>query len=54
MFIDEDENGTKFFNHQKLHKIIKKITRNLDTVIDRNYYPAKEAKNSNFRKQRSV
>ena len=49
MFIEEDENGTKFFNHQKLHKITKKITRNLDTVIDRNYYPVKEAENSNFR-----
>ncbi|HEY9222229.1 MAG TPA: ribonucleoside-diphosphate reductase subunit alpha [Lutibacter sp.] len=49
MFIDEDETGTKFFNHQKLHKITKKITRNLDTVIDRNYYPVKEAENSNFR-----
>ncbi|MDF1517630.1 MAG: ribonucleoside-diphosphate reductase subunit alpha, partial [Lutibacter sp.] len=49
MFVDEDENGIKFFNHQKLHKITKKITRNLDTVIDRNYYPVKEAENSNFR-----
>ncbi|WP_372768966.1 ribonucleoside-diphosphate reductase subunit alpha [Lutibacter sp.] len=49
MFVEEDEHGTKFFNHQKLHKITKKITRNLDTVIDRNYYPVKEAENSNFR-----
>jgi ribonucleoside-diphosphate reductase alpha chain len=49
MFVEEDETGTKFFNHQKLHKITKKITRNLDTVIDRNYYPVKEAENSNFR-----
>ena len=49
MFVDEDENGTRFFNHQKLHKITKKITRNLDTVIDRNYYPVKEAENSNLR-----
>lgn len=49
MFVEEDENGTKFFNHQKLHKITKKTTRNLDTVIDRNYYPVKEAENSNFR-----
>ncbi len=49
MFVDEDENGVKFFNHQKLYKITKKITRNLDTVIDRNYYPVKEAENSNFR-----
>jgi ribonucleoside-diphosphate reductase alpha chain len=49
MFIEEDEKGTKFFNHQKLYKITKKIVRNLDTVIDRNYYPVKEAENSNFR-----
>ncbi len=49
MFVEEGENGVKFFNHQKLHKITKKITRNLDTVIDRNYYPVKEAENSNFR-----
>ena len=27
----------------------KKVTRNLDCVIDRNYYPVKEAENSNFR-----
>jgi ribonucleoside-diphosphate reductase alpha chain len=49
MFIEEDENGNKFFNHQKLFKVTKKITQNLDTVIDRNYYPVKEAENSNFR-----
>ena len=49
MFIEEDEKGEKFFNHQKLFKVTKKITKNLDTVIDRNYYPVKEAENSNFR-----
>lgn len=49
MFIEENENGEKFFNHQKLFEVTKKITRNLDTVIDRNYYPVKEAENSNFR-----
>ncbi|UMB59816.1 ribonucleoside-diphosphate reductase subunit alpha [Lutibacter sp. A80] len=49
MFIEENKNGEKFFNHQKLFKVTKKITRNLDTVIDRNYYPVKEAENSNFR-----
>ncbi len=49
MFIDEDEKGNKFFNHQNLYEVTKKITRNLDTVIDRNYYPVKEAENSNFR-----
>ena len=45
----EDKDGKKFFNHKKLFDITKKVTRNLDTVIDRNYYPVKEAENSNFR-----
>ena len=49
MFIEEDEKGNKFFNHQRLYEVTKKITRNLDTVIDRNYYPVVEAQNSNFR-----
>ncbi|MDV7186653.1 ribonucleoside-diphosphate reductase subunit alpha [Lutibacter sp. TH_r2] len=49
MFIDENEKGKKFFNHQRLFEVTKKITRNLDTVIDRNYYPVKEAENSNVR-----
>ena len=49
MFIDENEAGEKFFNHDRLLKITKKITKNLDTVIDRNYYPVKEAENSNVR-----
>ena len=49
MFVEEDKDGVKFFNHKKLLKVTKKITRNLDTVIDRNYYPVKEAENSNVR-----
>lgn len=49
MFIEEDEKGNKYFNHQRLFDVTKKITRNLDTVIDRNYYPVKEAENSNIR-----
>ncbi len=49
MFISENENGEKYFNHKKLYDITKKVIRNLDTVIDRNYYPVKEAENSNFR-----
>ena len=49
MFVDQDKEGVKYFNHKKLFKVTKKITRNLDTVIDRNYYPVKEAENSNVR-----
>ncbi|MFM8849839.1 MAG: ribonucleoside-diphosphate reductase subunit alpha [Cytophagales bacterium] len=37
------------FDHQKLYEITKVVTRNLNKVIDVNYYPVIEAKNSNMR-----
>ncbi|MBW3518290.1 ribonucleoside-diphosphate reductase subunit alpha [Flavobacterium sp. NKUCC04_CG] len=37
------------FNHQALYDVVKRVTRNLNKVIDRNYYPVKEAENSNMR-----
>ncbi|MDN3641235.1 ribonucleoside-diphosphate reductase subunit alpha [Lutimonas halocynthiae] len=49
MFISEDANGVKFFDHKKLFKVTKKVAKNLDTVIDQNYYPVPEAENSNMR-----
>jgi ribonucleoside-diphosphate reductase alpha chain len=49
MFISEGADGKKFFDHKKLFKVTKKITRNLDTVIDQNFYPVPEAENSNMR-----
>jgi ribonucleoside-diphosphate reductase alpha chain len=45
-FVDEE---TKTFDFDKLHEITKVITRNLNKIIDINYYPVKEAENSNFR-----
>ncbi|XP_049848786.1 ribonucleoside-diphosphate reductase large subunit-like [Schistocerca gregaria] len=39
----------KTFNHQKLFDITCQITENLNKIIDRNYYPVKEAKCSNLR-----
>ena len=41
------ENGQ--FNHELLYNVTKRVTRNLNKVIDRNYYPVKEAENSNMR-----
>ena len=41
------ENGA--FNHDLLYSVTKRVTRNLNKVIDRNYYPVKEAENSNLR-----
>ncbi|MBX2965269.1 MAG: ribonucleoside-diphosphate reductase subunit alpha [Cyclobacteriaceae bacterium] len=37
------------FDHQKLYEITKVITCNLNKVIDVNYYPVEEARNSNMR-----
>ncbi|MFY0607324.1 MAG: ribonucleoside-diphosphate reductase subunit alpha [Cyclobacteriaceae bacterium] len=37
------------FDHQKLYEITKVATRNLNKVIDVNYYPVPEAKTSNMR-----
>ena len=44
MFIKENE-----FDHQQLFDVTKRVTKNLNKVIDRNYYPVIEAENSNFR-----
>ena len=44
LFIKNDE-----FDHQMLFKVTKTVTKNLNRVIDRNYYPVIEAKNSNMR-----
>jgi ribonucleoside-diphosphate reductase alpha chain len=37
------------FNHQLLYDVTKRVTKNLNKVIDRNYYPVPEAENSNMR-----
>jgi len=44
-FVTEDGK----FDHQKLYEITKVATRNLNKVIDINYYPVIEARNSNMR-----
>ena len=37
------------FDHKLLFDVTKRVTRNLNKVIDRNYYPVIEAQNSNMR-----
>ena len=44
-FVKED--GT--YDFESLHKVTRNVTKNLNRVIDVNYYPIKEAKNSNMR-----
>jgi ribonucleoside-diphosphate reductase alpha chain len=45
-FVDEK---TGSFDHNKLFEITYVATRNLNKIIDRNYYPVPEARNSNMR-----
>lgn len=45
-FVNEED---KSFDFQKLYDITYKVTKNLNQVIDVNYYPVPEARNSNFR-----
>jgi len=40
---------TKTFDFDKLHEVTKIVTRNLNRVIDRNFYPVETAKRSNMR-----
>lgn len=44
MYVNKGE-----FDHQKLFEVTKTITRNLNKIIDVNYYPVPEAQRSNLR-----
>lgn len=44
MFVKNGE-----FDHKELFRVTKRVTKNLNRVIDRNYYPVIEAENSNMR-----
>ena len=44
MFVKNGE-----FDHKELFRVTKRVTKNLNRVIDRNFYPVPEARNSNFR-----
>ena len=45
-FLDPE---TKQFNFDELHRVVKIMTKNLNRVIDRNFYPVEPAKNSNLK-----
>jgi ribonucleoside-diphosphate reductase alpha chain len=40
---------TKQFDYEKLHKVTKVVTNNLNRVIDINFYPTEKTRNSNFK-----
>jgi ribonucleoside-diphosphate reductase alpha chain len=47
--VKDAKTGFLKFDHQKLYEVTKVITRNLNKVIDVNYYPVPEAEKSNLR-----
>lgn len=47
-FVETDASST-WYNFEKLHEIAKVVTKNLNRIIDRNYYPVPEARRSNMR-----
>ena len=49
-FVKDSSDGTgRCFDHDKLQWVTRVITRNLNRVIDKNYYPTEAAKKSNMR-----
>jgi ribonucleoside-diphosphate reductase alpha chain len=48
-FVEMSSEGTPSFNFEKLRHYTSILTRNLDIVIDKNYYPTPECRNSNMR-----
>lgn len=43
------DSETKTFDYEKLHEVTKTVTKNLNRVIDRNFYPVETARKSNMR-----
>lgn len=48
MFVENDEDKVKF-NFEKLHEVSKIVCKNLNKVIDRNFYPIDKARRSNLK-----
>lgn len=46
-FVDQDDEES-WFDFEALHKVTKVVARNLDKIIDLNWYPVPEAKSSNL------
>ena len=43
------DSETKTYNYKRLHEVTKVVTRNLNKVIDVNFYPIEQARTSNLR-----
>ena len=48
-FVETDAEGRPYFDHQTLYHVVKIATRNLNKIIDLNFYPIEEARYSNMK-----
>jgi ribonucleotide reductase alpha subunit len=48
-FVERDVDGVLFFNYDKLHETTKLITKNLNKIIDKNFYPTPKTRLSNLK-----
>eukprot|EP01112_Ceratiomyxa_fruticulosa_P019404 TRINITY_DN6347_c0_g1_i1.p1 TRINITY_DN6347_c0_g1~~TRINITY_DN6347_c0_g1_i1.p1 ORF type:complete len:676 (-),score=148.38 TRINITY_DN6347_c0_g1_i1:260-2149(-) len=48
-FVKIDSVGQPYYDHQKLFEVTRVVTKNLNRIIDGNYYPVPEAQNSNLK-----
>ncbi|AYN45087.1 rr1 [Alphabaculovirus alterspexiguae] len=48
-FVEQDDKGQPQFNFKELHRVTQVVVNNLDTIIDKNYYPVEEAKRSSLK-----
>ena len=48
-YIEYDENKKPVYNFAKLHEVAKVVTKNLNKVIDINFYPIEKARRSNLK-----
>lgn len=47
--VGSHSSGRRYFDFNKLREVTKTVTRNLNKIIDINYYPAETARRSNLR-----
>ena len=48
-YVSKKDDGIMFFDYNKLHEVTKIITKNLNKIIDKNFYPTPKTRNSNLR-----
>jgi ribonucleoside-diphosphate reductase alpha chain len=47
-YLEKNEDGKLEFNHKKLYDVVKIATKNMNNIIDYNFYPTPETKKSNL------